>query len=146
MNDARRIRLLLDEYGFAPCVEVGECMEPSICRGEKMLVEKVVASDVKAGDVIVFKRGQMLHAHRVYGRVRVGGGVYFATRGDREKEFDKPVSEKVFYGRVVGKHRSVRELSTVVVSSLLAVYYSNKKIGWRIPAYRFFSLLVRQLT
>lgn len=142
MDDVEKIRSLLDEYGFAPGVELGDCMEPSIQKGEKLLVEKADTQDMRVGDVVVFKRGQLLYAHRVFGRIKIRDMFFFITRGDRAENFDCPVSSKIVLGRVVDESKIVQGVSDLIIYALLAVYYVNKKISFRIPLYRFFSGLV----
>jgi len=142
MDDAGRIKTLLRDYGHAPGVELGDCMEPSIRKDERFLVEKVDASAVKRGDVVVFKRGIKVYAHRVLGKACCCGKIFFITKGDKEERVDYPVSERVFLGRVVGHSKSVSGLMGPAIYALLAVYYINKKVGFRVPLYSTLSSVV----
>jgi len=139
LDEAGKLRFLLDEYGFAPGVELGDCMEPSIRKGESVLVEKARPEDIKLGDAVVFKRGKKVYAHRVHGKTRVAGEFFFITRGDREPAFDQPVSWKIVLGRVVNQRKTTQGVHHAVIYALLAVYYVNKKVGRMIPVYRLFS-------
>lgn len=142
MNDINTLRSILDETGFAPAVELGDCMAPGIRKGERLLVEKVDASGVRVGDVIVFRFGLLLYAHRVFAKVSLSGRFFFITRGDVERVFDRPVSGVNVFGRVVGHGRDVKALGCPVIYALLAVYYLNKLIGLRVPLYGGFSGLI----
>lgn len=142
MDDVSRIKTLLREYGYAPGVELGDCMEPSIQKNERFLVENVEASAIKRGDVVVFKRGITVYAHRVLGKTRCLGKIFFITKGDREERVDYPVSERVFLGRVVSHAKNVPGLMASGIYALLAVYYINKKVGFRVPLYSTLSSIV----
>ncbi|MFH1788004.1 MAG: hypothetical protein ABH834_01330 [Candidatus Altiarchaeota archaeon] len=145
MDDAGKIKKLLDETGFAAGVELGECMMPSIRRGDTLFIEKASCVDVIVGEVIVFRRAGKVYAHRVFGKVKVRGMFVLITRGDCEEAFDQPVSEGIFLGRLVCGEKRVRETPKPVIYALLAVYYMNKAVGWRAPLYRVFSSLAGRL-
>ena len=80
----------------------GDDMVPSITPGEKILLEKTPVQKIQIGDVIVFRR-DILIAHRVIEKIRLGSKYYFFTIGDACKFLDSPVSEENVIGKVVGK-------------------------------------------
>lgn len=90
----------------------GHSMHPTIRDGEVLLVEPVVCADVHRGDVVLYRTGERVIAHRV---VRVEGGesigYSFTLRGDACRSSDEPVSAEQVLGRVVAIERGGRVLT-----------------------------------
>lgn len=107
----------------------GDDMAPSISPGESLEVVVARPSEVRLGDVIVFKRYVPI-AHRVVGRLMVNRRWYFVTRGDRCPYVDSPVDEGMVLGVVAGKSVPT-EVSPIKVASLAFF------LLWYIPASRF---------
>ena len=108
----------------------GGCdMDPSIRLGEPLRIEAVKPSEVRLGDVIVFKR-HVLIGHRVMGKICFAGMLYFMARGDRCPYVDSPVSERILVGRVSGKHIPVG-------SSVRHMFLFAVMLLWYVPASRF---------
>lgn len=82
-------------------------MMPSIKLGEELKIARVPPECIRAGEVIVFKR-HVLIAHRVVGRTRAFGRLYFIARGDRCPYVDSPVIEGIVEGLVAGKYAAVK--------------------------------------
>jgi hypothetical protein len=80
----------------------GRSMAPSIPEGSRLLVEFGRAVG-RRGEVIVFRRGEQLIAHRFVGRRRTADGLRLFARGDNERFFDPPLDE----GEVLGVVRLV---------------------------------------
>lgn len=101
----------------------GDDMTPSISPGEKLLLEKIPAQKIQIGDAIVFRR-DILIAHRVVEKIRLGFRYYFFTMGDTCRFLDSPVSEENVIGKVVGKsHHRKNSLKCSIALRLLLLFY-----------------------
>ncbi|HSL81815.1 MAG TPA: signal peptidase I [Thermoanaerobaculia bacterium] len=79
----------------------GRSMEPTIRRGARVRVDHSLES-IRLGDVIVFKNGDHLTAHRVVEiRRDESGGIRYVTRGDLNDYHDGEVEERFVVGRVL---------------------------------------------
>jgi len=67
----------------------GDCMEPALHAGERLLI-RARCEPVKVGDVIVVRQRGRLCAHRVVKIDREWNGPVFTTRGDRNDDVDRP--------------------------------------------------------
>jgi signal peptidase I len=88
----------------------GKSMIPTLKEGD---IARVVhdISDLKPGDIVIFRKGWYLIAHRVLLQLddETGKKLYI-TQGDRSKRPDSPVEECEIIGRVVGVLRKGRYL------------------------------------
>jgi len=93
----------------------GRSMYPSIREGELITVEPVVASDVKLGDIVLYRSERGLIAHRVVGTSPTQSSVLsphnFFLQGDASLSSDQPVEAHQILGRVVGVQRDGRSLA-----------------------------------
>ncbi len=92
----------------------GRSMYPSIREGELITVEPVVPSDVKRGDIILYRSARGLIAHRVVGSSPTQSSVlspHYFLRGDASLSCDKPVAAQQILGRVVGVERNGRSIA-----------------------------------
>jgi signal peptidase len=97
--------LLARGYGvrFRPA---GHSMHPTIRDGEAVTVAPVRASDVRRGDIILYRAERGFIAHRV---LQLKGGAdapIFITRGDASTSCDAPVSASQVLGRVICVERN----------------------------------------
>jgi signal peptidase I len=100
----------------------GKSMQPTIRDGEVVTVEPLSPSDVRKGDIILYRRGEGLIAHRVI-RIMKGPGTarssaiasygMFVLRGDASTACDLPVEPGQVLGRVVAVERQGRSISLV---------------------------------
>jgi signal peptidase I len=82
----------------------GCSMLPLIQEGDRVLVAHSCAS-ARQGDVIVFRRGGRLVAHRVLRIYRRQSEPVFITKGDNVRRFDPPVNASEVVGRVLTVER-----------------------------------------
>jgi len=88
----------------------GTSMLPLIRDGDRLVVAHGWAK-VRRGDVIVFRKGASLIAHRVL-RIRPGdGGPIFITKGDNAPQCDLPLKAEEIVGRVRAIRRNGRRMS-----------------------------------
>jgi signal peptidase I len=78
---------------------MGSSMLPSVWPGDTLLIDRVEANAVTAGDLVLFERDRRLFVHRV---VSVGGKgeATILTRGDAMPQPDPPVPGRNLLGRV----------------------------------------------
>ncbi len=89
----------------------GESMHPTIRAGETVTVEPVARGDVRFADIILYRSGEALVAHRVAGRGAPAAEVRtFLVRGDAADGYDVPVEEGQVLGRVVTVERGGRSI------------------------------------
>ncbi len=63
-------------------------MVPTFERGDAIILEKIDKQDIEEGDVIVFKRNEVLVAHRVVKTKDDSSKIYFYTKGDANASVD----------------------------------------------------------
>ncbi len=89
-------------------------MYPSIREGELITVEPVQPSDVRLGDIVLYRSQRGLIAHRVVGSSPTQSSVlsphHFLLRGDASLSCDQPVAAQQILGRVVGVERNGRSI------------------------------------
>ncbi len=95
------------EAGNTVCFTVPTgSMSPFLAPGEKVIVESAKASEIKVGDIIVWKTQIAVEAqsawivHRLIERRIVNGSWRLVTKGDNAPFADKPLSENQLCGVV----------------------------------------------
>lgn len=68
------------------------------------------APDLRIGDVIVWRSGARLLAHRLISKKQTGGSLVLTAKGDFLPSRDRPISEPELLGRVVSVQKGDREL------------------------------------
>jgi len=97
----------------------GRSMYPSIREGELITVEPVQPSDVKLGDIVLYRSQRGLIAHRVVGTEREQGtstqssvlSPHYFLQGDASLSCDQPVAGQQILGRVVRVQRNGRSVA-----------------------------------
>jgi signal peptidase len=86
-------------------------MYPTIRENEAITVEPVVPHDVKVGDIILYRSGESVVAHRVI-RIEKGEGSasHFILREDTWGTLDEPVEAEQILGKVVSVERGGRSI------------------------------------
>jgi hypothetical protein len=91
---------LLRQRQGVRCRTAGSSMFPLIRSGSVVQVEPVALESLRRGDVILFRAGDALVAHRLVDQGRGGGAGRLATRGDA---FPRRVIEEVDPSQVLGR-------------------------------------------
>jgi signal peptidase I len=87
-------------------------MHPTIRPGEYITVKPVEPSGLGLADIVLYRAGQGILAHRVVGRRRGGGGMRaFIVRGDASENCDDPVGPAQSLGKVVLVERAGRRIA-----------------------------------
>lgn len=106
MSDSERLERLctacLQEGLDVQMRVTGQSMQPTICDGALIRVRAIDPADVRSGDIILYRKGRGVTAHRVVALIRrrrllVG----FMTRGDASSTCDAPVPVVQVLGKVV---------------------------------------------
>lgn len=89
----------------------GNSMMPTIFDGEMITIRPIEPSDVKRGDIILYRCPGSIVAHRVVGtEKRDSGALRFILRGDALGAPDEPVEIEQVLGRVESVERGSRSI------------------------------------
>ena len=84
----------------------GFSMRPLVRDGDALLVAPIKPTDVRVGDLVLFRRGcEDLVVHRVLKRASSRGSLAFLIKGDRAASADGLISSADVMGRVVARER-----------------------------------------
>jgi hypothetical protein len=105
----------LADTGASLHIEVrGWSMYPIIRDGDKVEVAPAMIDEIDVGDVVFFRSGDRLLAHRVVGFVSDGGCTSLRARGDRFRQEDPPFGQADLVGRVATVFRDRRGSQRVI--------------------------------
>ena len=102
---------LLDQGYSVRFSAPGTSMGPTIRDGEPITVAPAEPSEITLGDIVAYRNGHGLVAHRVVRierRDQAGGG--FVLRGDSATTCDAPVAPEQILGKVISVERRGRQL------------------------------------
>ena len=89
----------------------GTSMHPTIRHGDLITVEPVAPSNLKRGDIVLYRLQNDFIAHRLVNiEERNGCGLTFILRGDASTTCDAPVKPAQVLGKVVRVERGNRRL------------------------------------
>ena len=89
----------------------GTSMHPTIRHGDLITVEPVASSNLKRGDIILYRLQNAFIAHRLVNiEERNGCGLTFILRGDASTTCDAPVKPAQVLGKVVRVERGHRRI------------------------------------
>ena len=123
----------------------GVSMEPTFRDGDKVKVEPVEAENIKVGDIIVFDK-DILVCHRILGRFKKDGKIYFWEKGDNSNGIGY-VSEDEIIGRAayilvekgkIKKPDFYFNKKVILLYLLETIIYPYTKIAGLIKKYLFF--------
>jgi signal peptidase len=86
----------------------GSSMYPTIRDGEAITIAPVSAEEIVRGDVLLYRHGTRVLAHRLVGMTRCGTEHVFVLRGDAKACCDAPVEASAVVGKVVNVVRGGR--------------------------------------
>jgi signal peptidase I len=112
----------------------GRSMYPTIRENEAITVEPVAPQDVKVGDIILFRSGESVVAHRVV-RIERGKGetLRFILREDTLGTLDQPVVAEQILGKVVSVERAGRNIDLYSIRAKVRLLVHT--IGSRLKRY-----------
>lgn len=91
-----------DFFGYKSFVIVSGSMEPTIKKGDAILVKEVPEEEIKTNDIISFTQGETNVTHRIIEIVEENGIKKYKTKGDNNNTEDK---EKILYEQIEGKYQ-----------------------------------------
>lgn len=105
-SDLHGLGRTLVESGASFRVELrGQSMYPMLRDGDVVEVVPVQIGEVEVGDVVFFRFGDRLLAHRVVETVVDDREIHLRTRGDRYLQREPPIGEADLVGLVAVVHR-----------------------------------------
>ncbi len=119
----------------------GTSMHPTIRHGDLITVEPVEPSNLKRGDIILYRLQNGFIAHRIVNiEKRNGCGLTFLLRGDASVTDDAPVNPEQVLGKVVCLERGHRRIDPysrrVRLWSIIYLWLARLKRGvfqWFLP-------------
>jgi signal peptidase I len=124
----------------------GRSMYPFLRNGDIGLVKKICISNLKIGDVIVFKTSEKLIAHRLLKIIYRNKKLSLITKGDSLLKKDCPISEENYIGKIVSfdrKNKTVDieteyfiKLNYIIskTSIVLVIIYIFVRIYWKMQS------------
>lgn len=91
-----------DFFGFKSFVIVSGSMEPTILKGDAILVREVPEEDIKINDIISFVQDETNVTHRIVAITEEDGVKKYTTKGDNNNVEDR---EKITYEQIEGKYQ-----------------------------------------
>ena len=88
-----------DFFGYKSFVIVSGSMEPTIKKGDAILVKEVPEKDIKINDIISFQQGETNVTHRIVQIIEEDGIRKYKTKGDNNNTEDK---EEIVYEQIEG--------------------------------------------
>jgi hypothetical protein len=80
----------------------GFSMWPFLKPGDKLIVEKIFASSLSAGDVILYRLNNQVVCHRLIKKIKTSGSCVLSCRGDASVFASERVDGQMLLGRVMG--------------------------------------------
>lgn len=105
-------------------------MHPSIPKGSLILVDKNI--ECKKGEVVTYKyKNSSLVTHRVLDIKRIGGGIFYFTKGDANELSDKlPVDDENIQGKVVFFIPFLGYLLACLIHPLFLLFFFYLPVGY----------------
>jgi signal peptidase I len=88
----------------------GDSMYPAILDGDLITVTPVAAHEIARGDILLYRDGDRLLAHRLIGVTAYGTETRFQLRGDSNASCDAPIAAAQIVGRVEAVERDGRAI------------------------------------
>ncbi len=101
-----------DFFGFKSFVIVSGSMEPTILKGDAILVREVPEEDIKINDIVSFIQDGTNVTHRIVAVTEEDGVKKYTTKGDNNNAEDR---EKITYEQIEGKYQfKINQFGVVV--------------------------------
>ena len=91
-----------DFFGLKSFVIVSRSMEPTINKGDAILVKEVPESEIAVNDIVSFSQDGTNVTHRIVDVTQEDGKKQYTTKGDNNNTEDK---EKITYEQIEGKYQ-----------------------------------------
>jgi signal peptidase I len=111
---------LIEEKGKIYLRLSGFSMFPFLKEGDVALIKKVEINALKIGDVIVFKHGQKMIAHRLMEINQNEEHYTLTTKGDTSKKIDPLFNEADYVGKIISFNR--KEKNIVITTKFYEIF------------------------
>ncbi len=138
------VEILLDEDQQLSFSMQGYSMYPTLRTGDKGIVQKWNANDVKIGDIVVFKTNNKLVAHRLIDIYYREGVRIFIAKGDKNNHTDEPFDGSAIVGKITSFQRKKRILRMDSTGMKLRKFSALHFSKFAIPFYDLFLRLRNQ--
>lgn len=133
-GDAAHIAQLLEQRGRIRLRVRGTSMLPWVRPGDVVLIRRAGISDVRCGDVVLFKRHDRLVVHRLVEKRGSLNAAEFSAKGDAHPTGDGIVEQQEMLGRVVRLYRGHKAIDMdappQLALGLLVSQLSRKSAYW----------------
>lgn len=119
----------------------GFSMYPTLREDDVLFLENVVPENIRAGDLVVFKKDDKSICHRIVGKCLINGKLYFREKGDNSFSGSKISTEQIV-GRVEEIYRGKQKISpfndraagfNILVGNLFRIIWLLGNIKRKIP-------------
>lgn len=116
-------------FGIKTYVIISESMKPALEIGDIVLVKEQPEEELKVGDLISFRRGELVITHRIQEIIETNNVKQYVTKGDHNNVQDAEyITEEDIEGKVIIKIPYLGKIvlalkNKVVIISIIIIYY-----------------------
>lgn len=116
-------------FGIKTYVIISGSMMPELEIGDIVITKNVKQEELKVGDIISFRKGQVVVTHRISEVLYLDGKVQFRTKGDSNNVEDtETIGEEVIEGKVINKVPVIGKIvitlkNKIVIIEIIVFYY-----------------------
>jgi signal peptidase I len=114
----------------------GLSMWPFLGPGERLIIKRVTAGDLRIGDLVIYREGDMTVCHRLVKKTKSNREYLLYARGDSATRAPDPVRPEILIGRVVGRIKNGRVINVMAPGRRFAARLIVIVAPWLIHAVR----------
>ena len=108
-------------FGWKPFIVLSGSMETQISAGDVVVVKETETQNLKKGDIIAFKEGDIVITHRIDELVIEDGNVKYITKGDNNQSVDiGSITRENIVGKMIYKINGLGKIQ----------FFLSSKLGW----------------
>lgn len=129
-------------------------MTPEVQIGDIVIVKNVKENEINEWDIISFRQGQNVIAHRISEKFEENGQIQYKTKGDNNTEDNQAITYKTIEGKVIRKFPRAgnfvlalkNKMIIIIVAIILLMYFmQSEKVRSRRNKRRLKRLAYEQL-
>ncbi len=129
-------------------------MTPELQIGDIVIVKNVKENEINEGDIILFRQGQNVIAHRISEKFEENGQIQYKTKGDNNRDDNQAITYKTIEGKVIRKFPRAgnivlalkNKMIIIIVAIILLMYFmQSEKVRSRRNKRRLKRLAYEQL-
>lgn len=101
----------LAKYGYVWVKLIGKSMLPFLSSGTLIVVRKADTKDIFIGDIVLFKKDDIIIAHRVFKKINLDGRFFLKAKSDISFFSEPLISCEELIGKVAAFKRFGREIN-----------------------------------